>query len=254
MELPEELVYEMLMDWDYDEIIQYCLTNKYAATVCESPTFWGLMAHRDFKLPLSTVHTSSPREQYRIMYEIFNSPYGRFDRSVQYRQFHLINDEDWKRHGLSVETLRSLVSEMHAGNWDTYNRITKLEPKLHTYLYIQALEMGFTDVSDKIAPDVDFENFFDYLDSLELSETAWIRFIQDAVKCGHTDIPMDILEITFEDPNYLLMPGLFEYLLDNYTTPELLENEFRLFFGKPVIRFLLGKYSKEIGKWARGSN
>jgi len=63
MELPQELVSQILLPLDYEEIMQYCLTNRVAREICQSEWFWNQKALYDFGVPI-TVFPTSPVELY----------------------------------------------------------------------------------------------------------------------------------------------------------------------------------------------
>lgn len=51
-ELPNEIVFNILLSLPYTDVINYCETNSRALSICGDESFWRIKAEKDFGLPL----------------------------------------------------------------------------------------------------------------------------------------------------------------------------------------------------------
>lgn len=61
-----DLLYNLLLDLDYEDVINYCRSYKQAALICQTPSFWEQKVLRDFNIPLDIFRNTdlSPAQRY----------------------------------------------------------------------------------------------------------------------------------------------------------------------------------------------
>ncbi len=84
-DLPENVQILYLLDFSYEDIINYCGSGKYGRRICNSADFWYRKAFHDFGLPLSIIELIYSKD-------VDNEKRSKFQR--QYRQLQYLYEDN----------------------------------------------------------------------------------------------------------------------------------------------------------------
>lgn len=69
MNLPTELIFDILLQLPYEDVMQYCQVNHAAWKICQSEVFWNTKAEYDFGVTLNVL-PNTPQDQYLRLSEL----------------------------------------------------------------------------------------------------------------------------------------------------------------------------------------
>jgi len=190
-ELPYELQFQILLEWPYYQIVQYCQVNRAAAEICRSTEFWSLKARRDFQQPLHLIQAQTSAEQFRILSEILTSSEPVYQAIVN-NQHHLIKIFNWDLDAIieNPDIMMKLAYDLERGNWSVLNI-----KDLNTKVYSAAIANGYWNAARQLS-SLGNINYLDVLEDINYIEDehkrndAYIFANDDAVAHGHTEIPL----------------------------------------------------------------
>lgn len=261
-ELPSELQYEILLDWSYNEIMNYCKVNTAATELCRSNAFWSLKAERDYAQPLSIIVASTPALQYKILSEIFSSENPAAE-AIIFDQPQLFTMFNWNPQAAAKnpDVQENLAKELGQGNWSMFrwleNRLpVKALKQLHTDVYIYAI---YDNADWNVAAELSFVNYVKAYNQIsELSKddaerNVYLKFvIDDAIAHGDQDIAYRAVDSILQcsiDNEIVCDADIFSYILNTYVDEDTLNAIFNDVFEQPIMPYLMKQHMKQIHKW-----
>lgn len=259
MDLPSELLWQILLPLSYEEIMSYCQTNQEAYSICVSHTFWNLKALQDFNQPLDTIVANTPALQYKIMSEIKTSQKRLLDLYILYQQPQLIKRLSWYELNQPIgnASLDAMFKQMTEGNWSALQAIKSAEfetiyySEIVTDLYMYAVLNKYFDVAAQLTATGE----------VLLEDTIWeiayeadlesFKFLaEDAAKYGHPNLFREYadngisLSLESPDTSVAVDAEILKYALDQtYTKADLRELvQHVIQFSPTLLGFLVNNY------------
>jgi hypothetical protein len=232
MELPNETLFDILLPLPVEEILNYCKTNREAAQICRSETFWKRKAEMIYDAPFKLIEGKTHSQRYQILEQIYTSenPVAEAIRLDQLDFLANLSPNYLKDNyeNYPDEISDALFKTLDEGNIDTFRFVIDMITENHTEknhlinnLYIKTAINGnlfILHLLSELAP-INYTEmlFFTYGENEFERPEAFEEIIEDAKVHGKPNFVQNILKnISFDDVDYEELDDFLQYLLEHY--------------------------------------